>query len=307
MEKNEEAANQLESEVIEQDATELDNTAEGSEEKTAEEIFLDVDERTKFKNKEAAIEAYKNAGQRIAQLSAWEKEVAQAYGITDPKMIVELLDELAERRQADEGKKESKSAPKSAAEVAKASDAELTPEQRAAKDWFRQTAEEMGYVSKSLLKELQDKLDAVTGRMEQDDESRRQYAIEAGQSHLRSLLAKNELKVDEEGYETIENTVAAWIDSDPKRAKLFIAGGSASLKLVEEGFQRVSKLMNHAKAAGAKGTVETKTAKANATPKPLPKGGVPAVKKEEVKSDGKGITPKIHELAWEHFQKSRQS
>src|SRR5579872_4119913 len=117
-----------------------------------DEPFLAVNERTVYRTKEDAAKGFNEAASRIAQLSAWEKQAKQ-YGLSDPKQLDAVAQELLElRKQAADAKKQA-SAPKADPADPKAKEAEQV------KKYLR----ELGYVSKEdqaeALKELQERLD----------------------------------------------------------------------------------------------------------------------------------------------------
>src|SRR5271157_3674849 len=82
---------------VEQDqTTDVQSTTDDS---TDNQYFLEVDERTKYKTAEDAQKAYKEAGERIAQLSSWEKEIGKAYN-ADPQQVAAALDEYLQMKEA---------------------------------------------------------------------------------------------------------------------------------------------------------------------------------------------------------------
>jgi hypothetical protein len=67
---------------------------------------------------------------------------------------------------------------------------------------------------------------------------------EAGRRQIRQLLIQNKLPNDKEFFDFVENSIAAWINSDQTRIARWKAGGDSATDVLNEAFEHVMKNLN---------------------------------------------------------------
>lgn len=206
---------------------------------TPEEPFLVVDDRTVFKTREEAIHASHEAGQRIAQLAPYEKTLGK-YGITDPRAVSGLLDELIAFRQAkDAAAKAPKTEPKAEA-------ATLTKEDKEIREYLKKVAPELGFVSKDALEALKAELDELKQGSASSQEVRTQSLIEDGESKIGSYLSAAKIDdADGSRMKVVGTLIKSWIESDPsgELTERFFRGGRSLEAVVKEGYDQAMKTL----------------------------------------------------------------
>jgi hypothetical protein len=279
------------------------------------EDFLVINDRQRYKTQEEAIRAFGEAGERIAQLSGWEKELKR-YGVSDPQVAAQLFDELIKSRQEKEQReKEAKGASEEQKKTTatNADEADLSKEDQDALKWLKKHAPRLGFVPKDELKQTVDELKQQIQTLQQGNESaseeRRSSLIEEGRSNVTKWLADDKV-ADPDGSkrQIVETLVTAWINSDDARVKKFYAGGIVTSNLIKEGYDLAKKQLGWG--AQAKPTTSTSYAqsKGNALarngrrlPQPGMAGKAGKVN-DGVRSDAGGRKDYIgsaHNKAWE--------
>jgi hypothetical protein len=284
------------------------------------EDFLVINDRQRYKTQEEAIRAFGEAGERIAQLSGWEKELKR-YGVEDPRVAATLLDELIQHRQDREKReKEAKGAPAEQKKTTATDDeADLSKEDQDALKWLKKHAPRLGFVPKDELQPTIDELKQQIAELKQGNESaneeRRNSLIEDGRSNVTKWLADDKF-ADPDGNkrQIVETLVTAWINSDDARVKKFYAGGIVTSNLLKEGYDLAKKQLGWSAAAGTKQNSSTSYAqsKGNAlvrNGRRLPQPGMAGKQTKQddgVKRDAGGRKDYIgsaHNKAWEIAEK----
>lgn len=265
-----------------------------------EALFLEVDERTKFKTADDAKKSFHEAGQRIAQLTPYEKE-AKRYGITDPSQLKSLFDELvASRAAAKAPKAEPKAEPQN-----------LTKEDKEIREYLKKVAPELGFVSKTEIEALKAELAELKTTGSQHSEARVQSLIEEGQSTVAGLLGDAKIE-DPNGKKAlvIETLIRSAIESDHSGdlERRFFQGGRETKAVVKELYEQAIESL------GWSAPVETTKPNAAAATA-LAKGKQIVVNKTLPKADsaskGSGAKPaarkvptmrELGDAGWEAFQ-----
>lgn len=192
------------------------------------ELFLDVDERTKFKTAEDAKKAFHESGKRIAQLSSYEKAVKR-YGIADAQQLPTLLDELIAFREA---KAAADKAPKA---DAKAEPQNLSKEDKEIREYLKKVAPELGFVSKSEIDALKAELTELKSGVSGNSEAHVRSLIEEGQSAVAGFLSEAKIE-DPSGKRAlvVEKLIRADLEADPEKMETFMKGGRSMKTLLKE-------------------------------------------------------------------------
>lgn len=288
----------------------VDPVVEGTEADPAaanpavEALFLEVDERTKFKTADDAKKSFHEAGQRIAQLTPYEKAVKR-YGIADANQLPALLDELVAFRAA---KAAQDKAPKA---DAKAEPQNLTKEDKEIREYLKKVAPELGFVSKTEIEALKAELAELKTTGSQHSEARVQSLIEEGQSTVAGLLGDAKIE-DPNGKKAlvIETLIRSAIESDHSGdlERRFFQGGRETKAVVKELYEQAIESLGW--------TAPVETTKPNAAAATaLAKGKQIVVNKTLPKADsaskGPGAKPaarkvptmrELGEQGWEEFQ-----
>lgn len=273
-----------------------------------EEPYLAVNDRTVYKTREDAIRGYNEAANRIAQLSAWEKQAKQ-YGLSDPKQLDAVANRISElEKKLADAEKQAK-APK-----ADPADPKLK-ESEQVKKYLR----ENGFITKEeqaeALRELQERLDRFEQSGKQSEELRFQNQEAEARNDLNGYLSAAGVKDDANGSKAqiIGTLVKDWINGSDERVEQWSRGGMAAKNLVKEGTETMINMLGwKAAATPAPGQLKptdpgyaAAKAKALATNKKLPAPGTG-------RAHGDGSKPKVqkghinsalHDKAWEIFQK----
>lgn len=236
------------------------NSNDGSDDQ-GDEPFLVVNDRQQYKTREEAVRGIQEAGETIARLSAWDKEL-ERYGVKDPRVAAQLFDELLEARkklaEAEKAAKESSSKSVQSGndkQTTTTDDSDLSKEDQAALKWLKKHAPRLGFVPQTELQSLKDELQkqiAEQGKLidgfkqqgETAKEEQRQSLIADGQSSVKQWLATDKIS-DPDGAKqnVIETLVTAWINQDEKRVNRFYAGGSSLTSLLKEGYDLAKKTL----------------------------------------------------------------
>lgn len=297
-------------EVVEQDPA-----AEGQTdpELKPEEPYLAVNERTVYKTKDDAVRGYNEAANRIAQLSAWEKQAKQ-YGLSDPKQLDAVANRISElEKQLADAKKQA-TAPKTDPADPKLKESEQV------KKYLR----ENGFITKEeqaeALKELQERLDKFEQSGKQSEELRFQNQEAEARNDVGTWLSSAGIKDDANGTKmaVVGTLIKDWINNDEERIERWTKGGVTAKALVKEGYDFAIKALEW------KGTPATTAApgqlkptdpgyaaakaKAVAANKKLPAPGTATKHGDGSKPKTKqtGITASTHDKAWELFQSGNQ-
>lgn len=280
-------------------------TPDGSDEGDGD--FLTVDERTKYKTREDALKGFREAGTRIAQLSGWEKEVAQKYNIRDPKQVATLLNELVELRKQNAARATaSKGNPNGQdGKDSSQSDEQLTAEEKKARDWLKANGVKVGFVPKEEFETLKAELKALQDAGKQSTDAQFETLVESGRSSLTELMKAEKLPFDNPKFASkVENLVKSFIEEDEERIAAFYRGGAALAKVIKEGFADAMEALNLVRTQASTDYANKKNNVINRNSKPLPRQGVSnnaAGGKKDAKKPG-GITPEVHDRAFALLQ-----
>ena len=290
---------------VELDAVQQDDAGEGNSEAEVkeQEPFLKVNDRSVYRTREDAIKAYDESGKRIASLSRWEKE-AKAYGLDDPAQLKAVADELLRLRELTTKKPE----------PAKPDDSKLTPEQKAAKEWLKKEAAELGYLSKeeaeTQLKELREQLKSLTSASTASEEQRFRNQEAEARGNLSSWLSEAKLE-DKDGTKAkvVGTLVKDWINSDEELIGRWRQGGVEARNLVREGFDLALKSLGWQPIATSSSNYAADKARSVAANKKLPAPGTAAKKGDGAKPSGRAVDPMaaLHEKAYALFDNMRNS
>lgn len=295
-------------EVEQQDPVAEDQT--DPEPAKPEEPYLAVNDRTVYKTREDAIRGYNEAANRIAQLSAWEKQAKQ-YGLSDPKQLDAVANRISELEKKLADAEKQVKAPKVDPADPKLKESEQV------KKYLR----ENGFITKEeqaeALKELRDQLEEMKQSGKQSEELRFQNQEAEARNDVGTWLSSSGIKDDANGTKlaVVGTLIKDWINNDEERVERWSKGGVTAKALVKEGYDFALKALEW------KGTPATPAvpgqlkptdpgyaaakAKAIAANKKLPAPGTgrghgdgskPKVQKGH-------ITPALHDKAWEVFQK----
>lgn len=294
----------------------------GGEGQGNETYFLEVDDRTRYRTSDEAVQGYREAGQRIAELTPWQ-QVAQEYGLRDPNEISALLDELiglrANRDSGANGR--SNAAPTNTPPATPANVDPNSPEGKAAAaiEWLKANAEKAGLVDKNSLASFQERIDSLAQEADRIAEERFEQRMEHGHNAtVKELQAAgfypkdtSDAKAVESGERLavmLEQAMTTWVNESPQRIQAFHQGGPALTNLVKQGLQALLPTLNVLKnSSGAQRVASNANARprtqvpantqGNARPAPRNTG---ALKPED------GLTPEVHEAAWKAFEAVRK-
>lgn len=195
--------------------------------------FLVVNDRTQFKSEADAIRAYHEAGQRISQLTPWQRAAAEA-GIKDPKEMATLLKDALDRKAAEATRKGDNDT------LAKLPEAE-----RKAVEWLQANLERGGAVTKKefsdFMKEIKDTLSGFQKTVEPLTSAQETAAIEDGQNLLRGALKDSKYPVSDAFANGAEVMVRSWIEAEPERLQRFFASSADRRALIAEGIAQAVK------------------------------------------------------------------
>jgi hypothetical protein len=296
-----------------------DGNSGGGSDDQGDQPFLVVNDRQQYKTREEAIRAYNEAGTRIAQLSAWEKEL-ERYGVKDPKIASQLFDELLTSRQKlSEFEKANKSSAQNgdAGKGATTSedDADLSKEDKAALKWLQKHAPRLGFVPKeelqSLKKEFEDFKNSATQNNEAAQERYRSSVIADGKNSVVQLLAADKISDDAEGTKAgiVETLITAWINSNDERVQKFWTGGTVTQALLKEGYEAVKKNLGWSGQANSQQNTALDKGKQLQRNRTLPKTDAAGKNRQQndgVRKDAAGRKDHIgsvHDKAWEIAEK----
>jgi hypothetical protein len=270
--------------------------------------FLSVNERTVYKTADDAIRGYNEAANRIASLSAWEKQAKQ-WGLSSPAELDAVAKELLELRKAKEDAAKQVQAPKIDPKDTKAVEAQQV----------REYLKGLGYISKEdqaeALKELRAELDAFKQSGVRSEEQRFQNQESEAQQDLNGYLGAAGIKDDANGTKSaiVGTLIKDWINNSPERIERWSRGGVSAKALIKEGADTMIQMLGwkasattDAKSAPKPGDPGYSAAKAAAAARN--KGKLPAP--GTAKADDKKGPPKqrghinaaLHEKAWEMMQ-----
>lgn len=274
--------------------------------------FLTVNERTVYKSSDDAVRGYNEAANRIAQLSAWEKQAKQ-WGLSDPNQLDAVAKELLELRQA-----KADAAKQASVKTEPAIDPKDTKAVEAKQ--VREYLKGLGYISKedqeAALKELKDQIAEMRQSGSRSEEQRFQNQESEAQQDLNSHLSAAGIKDDANGTKAaiIGTLVKDWVNNDEDRIARWARGGVTAKALIKEGTDVMVQLLGW---KGAATTVDLKNPKpgdpgysaVKAAAVARNKGRLPAPGTAKA-GEGKNGPPKqrghinaaLHEKAWEVLQ-----
>lgn len=273
-----------------------------------EDYFLDVDERHRYKTKDEVIKAIKESGTRIGQLSAWEKEVGEAFNGVTPAQAAELLDELIELRKKT---KEAAAAPKQDATVKSPADdpaSKITdPEERKKHEANLKYLKENGFLTKAeveqMTKDLREQVLALKGSTEAQESERFNQRVEQGESFIKTLISDAKLPegVNKLAVKYITGCLSEANDPDGKLFAQFMRGGAVMQTLLKSLFEEFNEGIGAVRTSD-KGNYQTEKEKAAAgATKVPPRGGSGSEKPLTRKDDKK--KPSTNDRAYEVFQR----
>src|SRR5690348_9628369 len=261
--------------------------AQPSQATPAQEVFLEVNPRTKYATRDEAIRGYTEAQNRIAALSVWEKlNSAPEKGglgfvnLKSPDDVAALLDELIELR--------AKGQPASGAAATQPNQPagvdQLSPEIQA---WIKTLKEKAGFVDRDTLAALESRLDQFDQRSAGEEAARVEAAVSHGTSILASEMKEAGLPEDKELLEEIGAAIGGKIDRDSYDAQGNLIQGSLADKfirgseperraIIKEHFQRYLKFGETYATAKNANYAAQKTAAVASTPRPLTQSGAPS-------------------------------
>jgi hypothetical protein len=307
---------------------------EGDQGTQADQDFLVVNDRTRYKTQEDAVAAYNEAGQRISELTPYA-EIAERMGIADPATLQDILVDYQQLRQAaakQQTREEQGQAPSPRVEAQ--IDSNLSDVDKKNIEYLKR----LGYSpAEATVKALDDKItklqQSLDQRFQQYDgtvgqlSARQQQAmVETGQSYLAKDLT-------DRGYDTsdpavmsfLENSVAKWMEANSYTEKGHLIpgspvdkaykGGRSFQEAVQQGLDVVLAATNKLRIQADAKYQGTKQQKVARTAKPLPKGSQHGV---DEKNDGArraprrpgagGIfqNPDLHDKAFEVMKRAGQ-
>lgn len=268
-------------------ASDADDDGEQGE----QQFFLDVDERHRYRTADEAKKAVSEASARIAELSAWNKELKE-YGELTPQDVRGYLDELIQLRQAakeaqdqikqfneekQRGQKESKSDSADPAEA-------LTADEKAARAWLKKAMPELGYVPKSevvsLVQALQEKVGKFESYQAQQQEQYKESLVSDSRGKVQSWMKDAGFTDDEDGslQLMIEAGIRDFVNADDRRVTRFYTGGSTTEKVIKEGYDRVAKALGLVRTQSSTTYAQNKAAALARNGKKMPSVGSVAMK-----------------------------
>ena len=267
-----------------------------------DEYFLTVDDRTRYKTSEDAQKAFKEAGERIATLSTWDKEIGKAYN-ADPQQVAAALDEYLQMKEA-----QAQADAQKAAEQGKTADVQathsvdeskLTPKEREALAWIKKVAPALGFVPKADLDALKTKIDQLETGVAGQSAARLEAQEQEGSGQLKQMITAAKLPTDPKFAMFVENSVAAWVNQSKERVDKWHRGGAGAMALLKEGFEYVTESLSPLRATSAAGYQGKKSGSVHTGPKRLPQVGSSLGQKRPAVAQGaKPTTSDIHNAAW---------
>ena len=220
--------------------------------------FLEINDRTKYASKEDAIKGWNEAQNRISSLSQWEQVIAApldkgGFGITDPRQVAQLLDELATIRASQQtatpsnsqGTRSDAGTVQAAAQGDKKAYDSLTPEWKQHVDFLRN---QLGFVTQDALKPLQDQVQQLSQSQQAAQEAHLQEARRNGESTLNGLIEKSGLAADDTDKAQIANAIEDAIVRNSRDARGNIIPGSPEDRFIRgDAAERASIIENHFK------------------------------------------------------------
>lgn len=193
--------------------------------------FLKVDDRTVYRTQEDAIKGW-NDLKTHASTSAAFKDVAASYGITDPKQVEQLFQELIEHRTRAQGTPAAGKTDSSTVQAAAAGDKlaydSLSPEWKAHVDHLNK----LGYVTKDALKPFEERLNRIDQASQQQQDAHLEAVKNEGVSILKSLVEREKLPSDEESVNRIGYAIEDQIVRSSRDERNTIIPGSAEDRFI---------------------------------------------------------------------------
>lgn len=293
-----------------------DNGDQGNQ----DQYFLTVDDRTRYRTQEDAIKGIQESGRRIAELTPWQ-QVAQEYGLRDPRDVAALIDELIDYRANAGSQTRGAAQTQTKSPAAGAGDGQASPEQKQAIEWLAKHGVEAGLVSKEELAELRETLEGLREAAQVSDEERFERRIDEGRGYLKSELKDMgiELPKDKEAAEgllgLLEDAITNWANLDDNRVASFYQGGDALKQLIKEGLQTRAVVLNilknqpAANYAAQKQNAQGQTKRATQVPlrtqaKPQNQNQNQGQNKKNRLDTGEDFTPETHDRAFEILQQA---
>jgi hypothetical protein len=256
-----------------------------------------VNDRTSYNSADDAIKGFTELQGRVTSLSQWEQLIGApvdkgGFGLTDPKQVAALLDELADIRAKNQ-QQATPAADSTATAVQKAAAGDriayesLSPDWKAHVDYLRK----LGYVDEtslnSRLQPLQERLDSIDQQNEAAYVAEVNHAVDHGEVLLEGIMKEAGIAVTPELLESVGNSVGARIDRDSydqngriiagSLADQFVRGNEAQRKaIVSEQFDLFRKFGEAFATAKTAGYVAAKTAAQAGQPRALPAGSGPS-------------------------------
>jgi hypothetical protein len=285
-----------------------------------DQYFLTVDDRTRYKTQEEAVKGIQESGRRIAELTPWQ-QIAQEYGLRDPRDVAALLDELIEHR-ANQGRTQARGAEPQQTKpaAAGAGDGQVSPEQKSAIEWLSKHGAEAGLVTKTEMEELKELLGSLRENAQASDEERFERRIDEGRGYLKSELQEMGIKLPE-NKETaegllglLEDALTNWVNLDDNRVAAFYQGGDILKQLVKDGLSNRAVVLNilknqpAANYAAQKTNAQSQTRRATQAPtKAQSKTQTPNQNQPGKKNKldtGEDFTSETHERAFDLLQQA---
>jgi hypothetical protein len=275
----------------------------------SEEPFLPVNDRTVYRTREDAIRGYNEAANRIASLSAWEKEAKQ-WGLADPRQLTAVAQELLELRKqvANAGKQAAPA--KSAPADSKAKEAEQVKAYLKANGFISKEEQE------EALKELRSAIQEMQQMGQQSTELRFQNQEAEARDQVAGWLESSGFKDDGSGTKlaVVGTLIKDWINNSDERVDQWSQGGVQARNLVRQGYDFATKALGWVPATTGKlnpsdpGYAAAK-AKALATNKKLPAPGTAKGRgdAEKPKNQKGHINSALHDKAWALVESMRGS
>jgi hypothetical protein len=241
--------------------------------------FLRVNDRTVYKTQEDAVKGWTEAQQRITSLSEWEK-VAKDYGVTDPKAVAELFNELLEARKGSQAAQPTTTTQTTVADAIagdKAAYESLSPEWKAQVDYLQK----IGFVTSDKLKPLEQRLSAFEASRAAEADQRVESARNDGLSILAEKLSKSGLPNDDDAKTRIGRSIASSISDTSRDSQGRLIRGSEEDRfingtredraaIIDEHLKWFDKFGKSVATSQTASTVAQKTANMANTPRALP-------------------------------------
>lgn len=288
------------------DQSTADPSGDQGGEGAGEQDFLVVNDRQRYKSREEAIRAYTEAGQRIAALSQWER-TARQYGVDDPTVLSQLFGELIQaRQQLEQLKRQPKEEPNRAAQPS-AGDANLSKEEREAREWLKKIFPELGVVTKDQLQSISEKLNAFDQRFETQSTETHNILVEESTNKVSEWMKADGLNDNENRslQNLIERSIAAYMNSDPQLVRRWQLGGSAMDRVLREAYDAAMDALSLVRVNSGAAYSQGKKNALNRNPKKLPQSGLPPAKNAAANAQpkkGEDEWKEAHNKAWDLFQ-----